>query len=58
VAERGHLLARRGRGKATEGDEDRLKATLAAAKAIDMRIDALGYALRRILPRGFNRSRS
>ena len=58
VAERGHLLARRGRGKATEGDEDRLKATLAAAKAIDMRIDALGYALRRILPRGVNRSRS
>ena len=48
VAERGHMLARRGRGEATEDDEDRLKATLAAARVIDMRIDALGHALRRI----------
>jgi tetratricopeptide (TPR) repeat protein len=48
VAERGHMLARRGRGEATEDDEDRLNATLAAASAIDMRIDALGHALRRI----------
>ena len=48
VAERGHILARRGRGDATEGDEERLRATLAAATAIDMRIDALGDALRRI----------
>jgi class 3 adenylate cyclase/tetratricopeptide (TPR) repeat protein len=48
VAERGRMLARRGRGEATEGDEDALKATLAAASAIDMRIDALGHALRRI----------
>jgi class 3 adenylate cyclase/tetratricopeptide (TPR) repeat protein len=48
VAERGHMLARRGRGEATEDDEDKLKAALAAASAIDMRIDALGDALRRI----------
>ena len=33
---------------ATDGDEERLRATLAAAVAIDMRIDALGDALRRI----------
>jgi class 3 adenylate cyclase/tetratricopeptide (TPR) repeat protein len=48
VAERGHVLARRGRGEATDSDEDRLSATLATASAIDMRIDALGLALRGI----------
>ena len=48
IAERGHILARRGRGDATDGDEERLRATLAVAIAIDMRIDALGDALRRI----------
>ena len=48
VAERGRMLARRGRGEASEGDEDALRATLAAASAIDMRIDALGDALRRM----------
>jgi class 3 adenylate cyclase/tetratricopeptide (TPR) repeat protein len=48
VAERGHILARRGRGDVTEGDEERLRATLAAAVAIDLRIDALGDALRQI----------
>jgi class 3 adenylate cyclase/tetratricopeptide (TPR) repeat protein len=48
VAARGHTLARRGRGDATEDDEKMLSATLAAACAAGMRIDALGDALRRI----------
>jgi tetratricopeptide (TPR) repeat protein len=48
VAARGHVLARRGRGDATQGDEEKLSATLAAASAVGMRIDALGEALRRI----------
>jgi tetratricopeptide (TPR) repeat protein len=48
LAGRGRMLARRGRGESTEDDEDRLRASLAAASAIDMRIDALGHALRRI----------
>jgi hypothetical protein len=47
VARRGHILARRGRGDATEEDEERLRVTLAAANATDLRIDALGDALRR-----------
>jgi class 3 adenylate cyclase/tetratricopeptide (TPR) repeat protein len=46
VAERGHHLARHGRGDAT--DEAKLKLFAGAAAAIDMRIDALGSALRRI----------
>jgi hypothetical protein len=45
VAARGHILARRGRGDAIE-DGERLSATLAAACAVGMRIDALGDALR------------
>jgi hypothetical protein len=48
VAERGHVLARCGRGGATESDEDRLRAPLAAAREFGMRIDALGLALRQV----------
>jgi hypothetical protein len=48
VAARGDLLACRGRGDATEDDEERLSAPLAAASKVGMRIDALGDALRRI----------
>jgi hypothetical protein len=45
VAERGRLLARRGRGEAIESDEE-VRILTAARTA--MRIDALGAALRRI----------
>jgi class 3 adenylate cyclase len=48
VAERGRQLARRGRGKATEIDDERVRLLTAAAAGADMRIDALGIALRRI----------
>jgi class 3 adenylate cyclase/tetratricopeptide (TPR) repeat protein len=48
VAERGRQLARRGRGEATEMDEERVRLLTAAAACTDMRIDALGRALRRI----------
>jgi hypothetical protein len=48
VAERGQVLARCGRGQATESDADRLRAALAAARQFDMRIDALGLALRQV----------
>jgi hypothetical protein len=48
VAERGRQLARRGRGEATETDEERVRLLTAAAAGTDMRIDALGIALRRI----------
>jgi hypothetical protein len=46
VAERGHHLARQGRGDAT--DDAKLKLLSGAAAQIDMRIDALGSALRRM----------
>jgi tetratricopeptide (TPR) repeat protein len=46
VAERGQYLARRGRGDAT--DEAKLRLLSVAAAEIDMRIDALGCALRGI----------
>jgi len=46
VAARGHHLARHGRGNAT--DEAKLGLLSLAAVEIDMRIDALGSALRRI----------
>jgi tetratricopeptide (TPR) repeat protein len=46
VAARGHHLARHGRGDAT--DEAKLGLLSLAAAEIDMRIDALGSALRRI----------
>ena len=46
VAARGHHLARHGRGDAT--DEEKLGLLLTAAAKIDMRLDALGSALRRI----------
>jgi class 3 adenylate cyclase/tetratricopeptide (TPR) repeat protein len=48
VAERGRQLARRGRGEATETDEERVRFLTATAAGTDMRIDALGSALRRI----------
>jgi len=46
VAERGHHLARQGRGDAT--DDAKFKLLSSAAAQIDMRIDALGSALRRM----------
>jgi hypothetical protein len=46
VAERGHHLARQGRGDAT--DDAKFKLLSGAAAQIDMRIDALGSALRRM----------
>jgi hypothetical protein len=45
VATRARVLARRGRGDATEADEKELKQALAIAAAADMRFDALGIAL-------------
>ena len=47
VARRGKILARRGRGEATEIDESELKLILSAAAEADLRIDALGESLRR-----------
>ncbi len=47
VATRARVLARRGRGDATEADEKALEQALAIAAASDVRIDALGIALRR-----------
>ena len=47
VATRARGLARRGRGDATEADEKALEQALAVAAASDVRIDALGIALRR-----------
>jgi hypothetical protein len=46
VAQRGHHLARRGRGDAT--DEAKLRLLSVAAAEIGLRIDALGSALRQI----------
>ena len=48
IAERGRALARRGRGQATEADEAALTEALSLAASFDMRIGALGEALRRI----------
>jgi hypothetical protein len=48
VATRGRVLAQRGRGKATETDEKELERALALAAAADLRIEALGTALRRM----------
>jgi hypothetical protein len=48
VAARGHIQACRGRGDATEDDEERLSTTLAAASKVECGWDALGDALRRI----------
>jgi hypothetical protein len=48
VATRGHVLARRGRGNATEADEKKLEEALAVAANADMRVDALSAALRRM----------
>jgi ATP/maltotriose-dependent transcriptional regulator MalT len=46
VAERGRLLARRGKGDITQTDEDKLAKLLTSTSKIGMRIDALGEALR------------
>jgi class 3 adenylate cyclase/tetratricopeptide (TPR) repeat protein len=48
VAERGHYLVRRGRGEATEVDEERHRLLGATAAEAGMRIDALGGALRQM----------
>ena len=48
VAQRGKILARRGRGNTSETDENELKQILASAAETDMRIDVLGESLRRI----------
>jgi ATP/maltotriose-dependent transcriptional regulator MalT len=48
MARRGKILARRGRGDASEADENELKLILASAAETGMRIGALGEALRRI----------
>lgn len=47
VARRGQLLARRGAGAATVEDENDLERLRAKAAEVDLRIDALGDALRR-----------
>ena len=46
LATRARVLARRGRGDATEADEKALEQALTIAAASDVRIDALGIALR------------
>jgi class 3 adenylate cyclase/tetratricopeptide (TPR) repeat protein len=46
AATRARVLARRGRGDATEADEKELEQAMAIAAAADMRFDALGIALR------------
>ena len=48
VATRGRVLARRGRGDASDADEQALEQALASAAAAGARIDALGLALRSI----------
>ena len=48
VAQRGKILARRGRGNTSETDENELNQILASAAETDMRIDVLGESLRRI----------
>jgi tetratricopeptide (TPR) repeat protein len=47
MAQRAKILARRGSGSAAGTDENDLKVILASAAEVDMRIDALGEALRR-----------
>jgi class 3 adenylate cyclase/tetratricopeptide (TPR) repeat protein len=46
VASRAHVLARRGRGDATAADENKLRQALAFATEADIRVEALGIALR------------
>lgn len=48
VAQRGKILARRGRGEATMTDEIELEVIFAAAAEVDFRIDAFGASLRRL----------
>ena len=47
LATRARVLARRGRGDATDADEKELEQTQAIAAAAGVRFDALGIALRR-----------
>jgi tetratricopeptide (TPR) repeat protein len=46
IATRGYVLARRGRGDVTAADENRLRQALAVAAEADIRVEALGAALR------------
>ena len=46
VATRARVLARRGRGDATAADENKLRQALAVAAEADVRVEALGVALR------------
>jgi tetratricopeptide (TPR) repeat protein len=46
VATRAHVLARRGRGDVTAADENKLRQALAFAAEADIRVEALGAALR------------
>jgi hypothetical protein len=48
VATRGRVLARRGRGDASDADEKALELALASAAAAGTRIDALGRTLRSV----------
>ena len=48
VAERGRYLVRRGLGETTDMDEEKFRLLSEATAEIDLRIDALGSALRQI----------
>jgi tetratricopeptide (TPR) repeat protein len=48
VATRARVLARRGRGNATAADENQFRRALAVAAEADIRVEALGLALRSI----------
>jgi class 3 adenylate cyclase len=48
VATRAQVLARRGRGNATAADENQFRQALAVAAEADIRVEALGLALRSI----------
>ncbi|MBV9290535.1 MAG: hypothetical protein JO288_22410, partial [Hyphomicrobiales bacterium] len=48
IIERGHILARMGRGTAGDEDSRQLAAVRAKAAAADFRIDAMGDALRTV----------
>lgn len=48
MVERGRYLGRRGLGETTDIDEEKFRLVSKAAAEIDLRIDALGRALRQI----------
>ena len=48
LATRARVLARRGRGDATAADENQFRQALAVAAEADIRVEALGLALRSI----------